>query len=295
MSTASAAQASRDDNAISFAGPFEVNKEHEVPGILDTAPSTFVATAQKIAFDFIQDAQVRAEYMRQIDEIPKIVRSEVAAGRVGIVEGVVFAQTMRNQIMMETRAATSAGTRARIETYKREGRSKSFLLEKYSVMIADPGAKGRMTKEALTEYVEAIAVGKRPSVFEKLTPDERSRVYYAIIDAAGRDSVEYSTRAVRMAAAGKVFTALTTILVLTEILNAKDKAQEINRQSAILSGSLMGGAMGSALVSPICGPGAPICAFVLILAGGIAGGTVVEKANELYQEELRHFRGWRIR
>ncbi|VVE88135.1 hypothetical protein [Pandoraea bronchicola] len=295
MSTASAAQASRDDSAISFAGPFEVNKEHEVPGILDTALSQFVATAQKIAIDFIQDAQARAEYMRQIGEIPKLVRAEVAAGRVGVAEGVVFAQTMRNQIMMETRAATSAGTKAIIETYKREGRSKSFLLEKYSVMIADPGAKARMSPEALNDYVQSIADGKRPSVFQQLTQEQRSRVYYAIIDAAGKDSAKFSTRAVRLAAAGKVFTALTTILVLTEIFNAKDKVQEINRQGSILGGSLMGGVAGSALVSPVCGPGAPICAFVLILVGGMAGGTVAEKVNDLYQEELRHFRGWRIK
>ncbi|AKC72304.1 hypothetical protein MB84_10555 [Pandoraea oxalativorans] len=92
-----------------------------------------------------------------------------------------------------------------------------------------------------------------------------------------------------MAAAGKVFTALTTILVLTEVFNAKDKVQEINRQGSILGGSLMGGVAGSALVSPVCGPGAPICAFVLILVGGMAGGTVAKKVNDLYQEELRHF------
>ncbi|AOJ61253.1 hypothetical protein WJ32_01455 [Burkholderia ubonensis] len=88
---------------------------------------------------------------------------------------------------------------------------------------------------------------------------------------------------------------MTAILAVYEVATAKDKAREINRQGAIFGGSLPGGALGGAAVSTLCGPGAPVCAFVLIAAGGLAGASLAEKGNELYQQELREFMKWQIR
>ncbi|MBK5122070.1 hypothetical protein IQ288_19540 [Burkholderia sp. R-69980] len=88
-----------DDGALHYAGSFPVNQQHQLDGLLDKALQQFQATAQKIAVDFIHDARTRQEYMRQIGEIPKLVRGEVASGRVGLEEGVRFAQTVRNQVM----------------------------------------------------------------------------------------------------------------------------------------------------------------------------------------------------
>ncbi|KWC52917.1 hypothetical protein WL52_04370 [Burkholderia ubonensis] len=81
-----------------------MNQQHQLDGLLEKSLQQFEAAAQKIAVDFIQDAKFRQEYMRQIAEVPKLVRAEVAAGRVGLEEGVRFAQTLRNQIMKETLA-----------------------------------------------------------------------------------------------------------------------------------------------------------------------------------------------
>ncbi|KUZ83342.1 hypothetical protein [Burkholderia ubonensis] len=88
---------------------------------------------------------------------------------------------------------------------------------------------------------------------------------------------------------------MTAILAVYEVATAKDKVQEINRQGAIFDGSLPGGALGGTAVSTLCGPGAPVCAFVLIAAGGLAGVSLAEKGNELYQQELREFMKWQIR
>jgi outer membrane lipoprotein SlyB len=99
---------------------------------------------------------------------------------------------------------------------------------------------------------------------------------------------------IKLAAAGKVFTAMTAILAVYNVATAADKVQEINRQGAIFGGSLLGGALAGAAASSICGPGAPICAFVLVAAGGLAGAHLAEKGNDLYQAELREFMKWRI-
>jgi hypothetical protein len=273
---------------------YPVKQEHKLDGLLDKALTQFEGAAQKIAVDFIRDAAVRREYMRQIVEISKLVRSEVTSGRVGVAEGVRFAQTLLNQIMMETRAATSVGTLAIVERYKREGRSERFLLEKYSVQLTDASSK-QMTTQELNAYVQSIVEGRAPSVFKRLTDEQRAKVYYSIIDAAGRDSVKYTAISKNLAVAGKVFTVMTAILAIYQISNTDDKVQETNRQGAIFGGSLLGGALGGAAASLVCGPGAPVCAFVFIAAGGLAGANLAEKGNDLYQAELQEFMKWKIR
>jgi hypothetical protein len=283
-----------DDDGLTYIGSYPVNQQHQLNSALDKSFQQFEAVAQKIAIDFIQDAQTRQEYLRQIKEVPKLVCAEVSAGRVGLEEAVRFAQTLRNQIMKEARAATSAGGLAVAERHKKQGLSERFLLERYSVLEVDPAAKS-MNADALKTYVKEIAEGRRPSVFDGLSDEQRARIYYAIIDASGRDSVKYTQFSNRLAATGKVFTAMTAILVVYEVATAKDKVQEVNRQGAIFGGSLLGGALASAAVSSVCGPGAPICAFVLVAAGGFVGASLSEKGNDLYQEELREFMKWRIR
>ncbi|WP_143188415.1 hypothetical protein [Burkholderia ubonensis] len=286
--------ARNDDDSIHYTGSYPVNQQHQLDGLLEKSLQQFEAAAQKIAIDFIQDAKFRQEYMRQIAEVPKLVRAEVAAGRVGLEEGVRFAQTLRNQIMKETRAATSAGTLAVAERHKKEGLSERFLLERYSVLQTEPAAK-KMSVFELKQYVTNIVEGRLPSAFDRLNAEQRAKVYYAIIDASGRDSVKFSGLATKLAATGKVFTAMTAILALYKVATSDDKVQEINRQGSIVGGSLLGGALTGAAVSMVCGPGAPICAFVLIAAGSLAGAHLAEKGNELYQEELREFMKWQIR
>ncbi len=249
-----------DDGALHYAGSFPVNQQHQLDGLLDKALQQFQATAQKIAVDFIHDARTRQEYMRQIGEIPKLVRGEVASGRVGLEEGVRFAQTMRNQVMLEARAATSAGGLAVAERHKREGLTERYLLERYSVLQTNPAAK-QMHADEFKAYVTDIVEGRRSSVFQRLTSEQRAKVYFAIIDASGRDSVKFTNFSIRLAAAGKVFTAMTAILAVYEVATAKDKVQEINRQGAIIGGSLLGGALAGAAVSSVC------WAATIVLAG----------------------------
>jgi hypothetical protein len=53
--------------------------------------------------------------------------------------------------------------------------------------------------------------------------------------------------------------------------------------------------LAGAAVASVCGPGAPVCAFVLVAAGGLAGANIADKGNETYQAELQEFMKWQIR
>ncbi|GJH27478.1 hypothetical protein [Caballeronia novacaledonica] len=283
-----------DDDALTYTGPYPINQEHELDGLLEKALQKFQETAQQIAVSFIQDAKTRQEYMRQIGEIPKVVRAEVSSGRVGLAEGVRFAQTMRNQIMKEARAATSATGLAIAERHKKEGLSERYLLERYSAIQNVPGVK-EMPRPQQKAYIKSIVDGRTPSVFDRLSQEQRARVYYSIIDAAGRDSVDFTNFCVKFAAAGKVFTAMTAILAVYGVSTSKDVVYEVNRQASDIGGSLLGGALAGMAIGSICGPGAPVCAFAVVAAGSLVGAEVMEKTNDLYQAELQEFMKWQIR
>jgi hypothetical protein len=282
-----------DEDTITYTGPYPVNQEHQLEGLLDAALKKFQEAAQQIAVSFIQDARTRQEYMRQIGEVPKVVRAEVSSGRVGLAEGVRFAQTMRNQIMMEARAATSATGLALAERHKKEGLTERYLLERYSAMQNVPGFK-EMLPTQQKAYVQSIVAGQTPSVFDRLNQEQRARVYYAIIDASGRDSVDFTNFCLKFAAIGKVFSVMTALLAVYSVATAKDKGYEVNRQASGIGGSLLGGALAGMAVGSICGPGAPVCAFAVVAAGSLAGAEIMEKANELYQAELQEFLKWQI-
>lgn len=283
-----------DDDTITFFGTYPVNQTHSLSGLLNAALQSFEASAQKIAIDSIQDNRARQEYIRHISEIPKLVRAEIDLGHVGLLEGVRFAQMLRNQVMQEARAATSAGGLAIAVRSKSTGRTQQYLLERYSVLITNQSGRS-MHSDELEAYVDSIVEGRTESVFKNLTTEQRTQVYYNIIDAAGRDKASFSTASTALAAAGKVFCAMTAILAIYSVATANDKLREANRHAALVTGSLLGGALADMAVSSICGPGAPICAFVTIAVGSLAGSALTEKVNDMYQAELEEFAKWKIR
>ncbi|WP_321817922.1 MULTISPECIES: hypothetical protein [unclassified Paraburkholderia] len=283
-----------DDDALTYTGPYPVNQQHKLDSLLEKALKEFESAAQYIAVSYIQDSSTRKEYLRQIGEIPKMVREEISAGHVGVEEGVRFAQMMRNQIMKETRAATSATGLAVAERYKKDGLTKRFLLERYSCMQNVEGFT-KLKQAEQKAYVNEIVAGTRQSVYDTLTAEQRAKVFYGIIDASGRDSVQMTTKVRRWAVRGKVFLLMTSVLAIYSVATATDKVAEVNRQGAIIGGSLLGGVLADAAVASLCGPGAPVCAYALVVLGSMAGAIAAGSANDLYQEELQEYMKWQIR
>ena len=48
-------------------------------------------------------------------------------------------------------------------------------------------------------------------------------------------------------------------------------------------------------VIPICGPGAPICAIAVVLAGSIGGSMIGSAVADSLDDEIEEFTRWNIR
>ncbi len=252
-------------------GPFAVGQEHELPSPLQLARDEFEAAASRFATDAIRDAGLRQLYKSNIQRISREVQAEVDAGRVSVLEGARFCQRMRNQIMEETRVASSAQGRAYAESMKKDGPSLRALLDKYAV-----------------EHFQ------RP--FEGLSEVEKSKVFYSVIESASRDRSKVSAATRRLGILGKVGLVVTAILAVHAVAVADDKPTEAIRQGVLIGGGMVGGSVaGAVLAAPLCGPGAVVCAVAIVLLGSVAGSLVAESWVGTADEELEEFRRWELR
>ncbi len=271
MNTPTPARGQPEHAALGESGPFAVNQEHELEGPLRQAIDLFEAAASRFATDAIRDARLRQIYMSNIQRISREVRAEVDAGRVSVVDGAKFCQRMRNQIMAETRAVSSAQGRAYAESLKEEGRTLEWLLDKH-----------------------ARTLFRRP--FSELSDSERAKAYYSVVESAGRDSVRVSTLTQRLRVIGKVGLLVTAIFGVHAVAVADDKPREVLRQGAAIGGGMAGGALaGAVLAAPVCGPGAVVCAVAVVLLGSVAGSLAAEQLEQTAEEELEEFARWNLR
>ena len=251
-------------------GPFAVGQEHELPSPLQWARDEFEAAASRFATDAIRDARLRQLYKSNIQRISREVQAEVDAGRVNVLEGARFCQRMRNQIMEETRVASSAQGRAYVESLKKKGRTLEWLFDKYA-----------------REHFKRA--------FSALSESERGKVYYSVIESASRDRTNVSALTGRLRIMGKVCLVMTAVLAVHAVVIADDKPREMVRQSAAIGGGLVGGALaGSLLVSPLCGPGAVVCAIAVVLIGSATGSLAAMQLERTAEEELEEFARWNL-
>lgn len=251
-------------------GPFPVNQQHDLDGILQKALDAFEAAASRFATDCIKDAGARQSYMANIKRISQEVKAEVASGKATVKQGAEFCHQMRNKIMDETRAVTSAQSRAYAESLKAEGKTLTSLLDNYAQKLF-----------------------KRP--FSALSDVEKNKVYYSVIESAGRDRASVTAATRRLRVIGKVGLLITAALGVHAVATADNKPKEAIRQGAIVGGGMAGGWLAGIMVSTICGPGAPICAIAVVLIGAIGGGLAAEGATGVFDEELEEFTRWQIR
>lgn len=256
--------------AVEQHGPYPVNQQHDLEGILQKAIDSFEAAASRFATDCIKDASTRQAYMANIKRISQEVKAEVDNGKITVKQGAEFCQQIRNKIMDETRTVTSAQGRAYAEALKQEGATLNKLLDYYAQKLF-----------------------KRP--FSVLSDAEKNKVYYTVIESAGRDRANITAATRRLRVIGKVGLLITAALGVHAVATADNKPKEAIRQGAIVGGGMAGGWLAGLMVSTICGPGAVICAVAVVLIGAVGGGLAAESAAGLFDEELEEFSRWQIR
>jgi len=193
------------------------------------------ALAQNFAWQYINDANARAAYVNKIATASIQIQEAVRNGHISAEEGAQAAQEIRNIILEEVRAITSAIGRANAEKIKGTGLTLDELFTK--------------------------VVNKRfPSEsFATLTAGQKKQVYMDIIESSGRSRPAITRQMTRWVQFGRVLTLVTVAIAVYNIWEAKNKV----RQSVQEGGTLLGGALGAAAASAsagfICGPGAPVC------------------------------------
>lgn len=255
---------------LEHVGSYSVKQQHKLDSILQQAIDSFEAAATRFSLDYIKDANARQAYMTNIKRISDEVKAEVASGKMTVKEGAEFCQEMRNKIMEEARAVSSAQGLAKAESLKKDGATLEALLDKYAEKLFN-------------------------KKFSQLDTAQKNKVYYSIIEASGRDNAKVTAGTRRMRIIGKVGLLVTAALAVHSIAIADNKPKEGIRQGAIIGGGVAGGLLAGLAVSTLCGPGAPICAIAVVLLGSIAGGYAAEETVDHFDEELEEFTRWNIR
>lgn len=176
---------------------------------------------------------------------------------------------MRNQIMTEHRKLTSSHGLSVVERRKKTPPSLEKLINKYSQK-------------------------KFGNVFSSLTPDQKSTIYYEIIESSARDDPKFTTANNRLKIIGKVGVIFTAVLATHEILNAENKPKEAVKQGIQIGGGVAGGSLAGLAVTPLCVPDVPVCAIAVVLLGSIAGGVVGSVVADSLDEEIEEFTHWAI-
>lgn len=251
-------------------GSYVVQREHALQDSpLDRALELMEGTALRFSLDAISDEKIRSSYTKNIKRMSQQVRDDVQAGRITAQEGVRFSHEMRNKIMMEHRKFTSAQGLAIAQRKKKDGKGLKTLLDIYSENLFQKG-------------------------YDSLSDVEKNKVHYAILESSGRDNARFTAGTKKMLVMGKLGVLVTAALATYQILNADNKPKEAARQGIIVGAGAVGGILAGMGVSALCGPGAPICAIAVVLAGTIAGGVAGEAVASSLDEELEELTHWDI-
>lgn len=251
-------------------GSYVVQREHALQDSpLDRALELMEGTALRFSLDAISDEKIRMSYLKNIKRMSEQTLADVKAGKITAQEGVAFSHEMRNKILVEHRKWTSAQGLAVVQRKKKDGRTLKWLLDRYSNDLF-----------------------KRS--YESLSAAEQRKVHYTILEAAGRDDAKFTQGTKKMVIMGKLGVLVTAALATYQILNAENKPKETARQGIIVGGGALGGVLAGLGVSALCGPGAPICAIAVVLAGSVVGGVSGGLVADSLDEELEEFSHWDI-
>jgi putative peptidoglycan binding protein len=203
--------------------------------------SDSVAFAQR----FINDAGVRANYVREAQRFSAEVRDQVARGELTAQQGAQRATDMRNALLEAARLRNSDIGRAVSEAEKATGLGFTQLLERYATRLF-----GRS--------------------FAQLTAAQQDHVFAEVIRAAGRPNPRFTNLSRNLGRVGKGLLIVSIAFASYEVMTSNRPGREAARQGVGIGAGLGGSIAGGALAGLACGPGAPICVGIGALVGGIA-------------------------
>jgi|HubBroStandDraft_1064217.scaffolds.fasta_scaffold38249_2 hypothetical protein len=207
---------------------------------LDALRTEFTNFAQR----FIQDKDVRAEYMQKASGASDEILDAVKRGEVTPAEGAAQANAMRNGLLDAGRLKSSDIGRAVAESEKASGLTMDELIAKYSEQL--------FHKE-----------------FSTLGTAEQDAVFLKIIERAGQPNPKWNRVALQLGEAGKGLIIISIALSVYSVATSDRPGREAVKQGTGAGMGFLGSLAGGAAAGLVCGPGAPICVGVGAFVGGL--------------------------
>lgn len=223
---------------------------------LELALAALQSQAENFAWRYIKDAKARAAYVSRIAAAAAQIRQDVLAGVMSAQDGARLANELRNVILEEVRAISSAIGRAGAEAAK---------------------ATGLTLEEAIEKTVKKLFPRH---TFADLAAAQRRQVFMDIIEASGRSRPAITNQIPKWTRFGRGLIVVTVAISAYNIWEAKNKVRQSAKESATLLGGALGGAAANASAGFLCGPGAPVCVTALFIIGGVAGALIFNSAAE---------------
>jgi hypothetical protein len=226
------------------AGPVCIETRGAPPSpSLDRAMRSFESDAVNFAVRFIPDNAVRQQYVEKIRRMADDLLDAVKRGEMTAKEAQQLAHQLRNEIMETARGASSDVGRAWAEALKRTGRTLSDLQEAYAQRLFGRG-------------------------FGALAEAEQNEVFLAVINASGRARPSVLIRSVRFARFAKGLLYVTVAFAVSHVATAEDPGRAVAKEVVVVGAGVGGAALAGLATSVVCGPGAPVCAALLVFVGG---------------------------
>ncbi|HYO53309.1 hypothetical protein [Archangium sp.] len=217
--------------------------EHET---LEQAIHALQAEAVNFAFRWINDNNVRRDYLTSVQQYSRELQDAVHRHELSAAEAAQEAVEMRNRLMELSRFKLSDIGKAYSSSLKAQGRPLEALLEKYAQQFY-----------------------KRP--FSALNRAQQDTVFLEIVKSSGRVNPTVTVRSARLSRMGRGLLLVSVGVAAYNILTAENKVDAAGREAASLGGGMLGGAAGGAAAGLLCGPGAPVCVTIGVFVGGVAG------------------------
>jgi len=220
---------------------------------LDALRTEFTNFAQR----FIQDKDVRADYMTKASQASDEILNVVKTGDATAAEGAAQANAMRNGLLEAGRLKSSDIGRAVAESEKASGLTMDALIAKYSDQL--------FHKE-----------------FSTLGTAEQDAVFLKIIEKAGQPNPKWNRVAMQLGEAGKGLIIISIALSVYSVATSDRPGREAVKQGTGAGMGFLGSLAGGAAAGLVCGPGAPICVGV----GAFVGGLVFVVGSDFAFDEI---------
>ena len=172
----------------------------------------------------IQDANLRAAYMREIQKMSNGYLEAVKQGKISVKDAVLEATELRNQILDATRKKNSAIGLAISQKEKAAGKTLEQILEYYAMEIKDPNKFKalRPNRSTLDKHIKNC-IQSGYSYFDKLSEVDRNRVYYSVLKGSGKSNKSFNGKIKWMRASGRFLVVISFAYAGYEIYNADNK------------------------------------------------------------------------